>query len=92
MTFTVSATRRWLLGVVVATVVGTPTVGDGTTAPSPSPTPTPSSTVAEPAKKQLIELSWTNPDPKTFAEKVSTVEKLDLFAGTHLRLTALQDS
>ncbi|MGL5819672.1 MAG: hypothetical protein ACRCYR_19080 [Phycicoccus sp.] len=92
MTLKVSPTRRWLLGVVVATVVGTPTVGDETTAPSPSPTPTPSSTVAEPAKKQLIELSWTNPDPETFAEKVSTVEKLDLFAGTHLRLTALQDS
>ncbi|MGL4175657.1 MAG: hypothetical protein ACRCSN_06220 [Dermatophilaceae bacterium] len=86
MTIKVSAAaRRWAVGAVVAAVVSSPTAGEGPSTPSPS------STVAPP-KKHLIELSWTAPDPETFRDKVSTVEKLDLFSGTHLRLTALQDS
>ncbi|MGL5861383.1 MAG: hypothetical protein ACRCY9_09025 [Phycicoccus sp.] len=52
----------------------------------------PEPTATEPAEKKLIELSWSAPDAATFREKVSEVEKLGLFSGTHLQLSTLDNS
>ncbi len=98
--------RRWLTGIVIAgvAVLGTPVVGQaapepvdldpaGITAEAAPAGPAKKRPVKKrPVKKQLIELSWSSPDAATFRRRVSTVEQLRLFSGTHLRLATLDDS